>query len=68
MDSLSLNSPPRVLRRLARGLAGGATRRDTHTMLWICSQIRRKRRMFPVNKDLYTLHHIEFYYNIYSLT
>ena len=48
MDSLSLSSPPRVLRRLARGLAGGATRRDTHTMLWICSQIRRNRRMLPV--------------------
>jgi hypothetical protein len=47
MDSLSLSSPPRVLRRLARGLAGGATRRDTHTMLWMCSHIRRNRRMLP---------------------
>ncbi len=48
IDSLSLRSPARALRRLARGLAGGATRRDTHTMLWMCSQIRRNRRMLPV--------------------
>ena len=43
---LSLSSGPFCARRDARGDAGGA-RRAAHTMLWMCSQIRRNRRMFP---------------------
>lgn len=43
---LSLSSGPFCARRAARGDAGGA-RRAAHTMLWMCSQIRRNRRMFP---------------------
>ena len=40
---------PEVTRRWARGELGGRGRRTTDTTLWVCSQIRRNRRMLPAN-------------------
>ena len=43
---------PEVTRRWARGELGGRGRRTTETTLWVCSQIRRNRRMFPENTKI----------------
>ena len=45
-ELLSLISWPFPVLLCARGEAGGA-RRAAHTILWMCSQIRRNLRMFP---------------------
>ena len=54
-----------VARRAARGEDGGG-RRTTLTTLWVCSQMRRKRRMLPKYSTLANIlnHYKPFYYLI----
>ena len=42
-----------VARRWARGEEGGGWRRMTETTDWVCSQMRRKRRMLPGNEGFF---------------